>query len=295
MIPPKPISPDPRVYRPRRKPVTIAVGFAYDSGLLFCADTKITTNIKTDESKITVLRSDDGLCCMTFAISSDDINFPQSAISACWDLVNQMNFATSTMDAVHNTAEFSLAEFYRDHIYPHPDRTPDAVFLEILVGIWLRGETRLYVSHETLLTPVEDYECVGSGAYLAKYLIQQYHQANPRAHTLEDTAIMASFAVQSAIDYDEHCGGNPELLIITNSGECTNAYHTAAYPSDELIKQLQLETWRLLHNLAHVEDGSMEIDTALQLEEHFERVRQINKSYQYVFDMKSLISKQDKH
>ncbi len=51
MISSKPLSPaDPRVFRPRRKPVTIATGFAYDDGLVFCVDTKITTNIKTNGS-----------------------------------------------------------------------------------------------------------------------------------------------------------------------------------------------------------------------------------------------------
>ncbi|MGA9643114.1 MAG: hypothetical protein WBQ72_17080, partial [Terriglobales bacterium] len=180
--------------------MTVAAGFVYNDGLVFCADTKISTPIKTNERKISFFVSDDTLCGMTFAISSDDVNFPRSAVSACWNMVSRMDFSTATIDAVHNTAQFALAEFYREHIYTHPDRTPGAVFLEILVGIWLRNETQLYVSHETLLTPVEDYECIGSGSYLAKYLIQQYKRANPAANTLEDAAMMASFAVQSAID-----------------------------------------------------------------------------------------------
>jgi hypothetical protein len=263
--------------------VTVAAGFAYNDGLVFCADTKISTTIKTNESKIDFFTSEDTQCAMTFAISSDDVNFPRSAVSACWNMVSKMDFSTATIDAVHNTAEFALAEFYRDHIYTHPDRTPGAVFLEILVGIWLRNETRLYVSHETLLTPVGDYECIGSGAYLAKYLIQQYKQANPAANTLEDAALMASFVVQSAIDYDEHCGGEAEILIVRNSGECGNSYPTAAYPSDSLIKSLQLETWKLLHDLAQAK-GDLETETGYRLEKHFDRIREINASYKYWFD-----------
>lgn len=59
MISPKPLKPplridswkhpstltfkrEQRAYRPERKPVTIATGFIYDGGMLFCADTKIT-------------------------------------------------------------------------------------------------------------------------------------------------------------------------------------------------------------------------------------------------------------
>src|SRR5208282_984495 len=97
--PPKP----PSFWRPvvkhlyRRKPVTIAAGFVYDQGLVFCADTKISTQIKTNESKITFLVSDDTLCAMTFAISSEDVNFPRSAVSACWNMVSRMDFSKVTM------------------------------------------------------------------------------------------------------------------------------------------------------------------------------------------------------
>jgi hypothetical protein len=141
--------------------VTIATGFAYDDGLLFCVDTKVSTNIKTTESKIEYRVSDDKYCSMTFAMSSTDVNFPCTAIDKCWEYVKQMDFKTATMEAVHHAIEFSLAEFYRDHIYPDPDKTPGALFLQLLVGVWLRGETRMYLSHETVLIPVDNYECIG--------------------------------------------------------------------------------------------------------------------------------------
>ena len=97
MISPKPLTPplhidswkhpltptfkrEQRAYRPERKPVTIATGFIYDGGMLFCADTKITDVIKTNESKIVHFRSENGNCSITFAMSSDDMNFPRMAV-----------------------------------------------------------------------------------------------------------------------------------------------------------------------------------------------------------------------
>jgi hypothetical protein len=44
--------PDPRAYRPRRAPVTVANAFVYDDGIVFCADTKVTNTIKLNESKL---------------------------------------------------------------------------------------------------------------------------------------------------------------------------------------------------------------------------------------------------
>lgn len=148
---PRPL-PNPRVYRPRRKPVTVAIGYIYDEGIVFCADTKVTTTIKTTESKLQYFESDDRLCALIFTMASDDSVFPKSAVTACWEMVQKMDLATASMDAIRNTAQFALGEFYRDHIYTHPDRRPGAVYFEMLVGIWLRNQARLYVLHETVLT-----------------------------------------------------------------------------------------------------------------------------------------------
>ena len=147
-----------------------------------------------------------------------------------------------------------LAEFYRDHIYPHPDRTPKSIYLELLVGIWLRGERRLYKAHETVLNPITQYECIGSGAYLAKYLIGKYQNANPGPFTLQDAALIARHAVQSAIDYDEFCGGNPEMLIIRDNGEIVKHDKATGYPQEKLIQGISDATWRMLHDLANAEN-----------------------------------------
>jgi hypothetical protein len=64
---------------------------------------------------------------------------------------------------------------------------------------------------------------------------------------------MATIAVGSAIEYDEHCGGEAEILIFRNSGEMDNSYKTAFYPNYSLPKTFQRETWKLLHGLAEAQ------------------------------------------
>jgi hypothetical protein len=261
--------------------VTIATGFVYDDGLVFCVDTKVTTNIKTNESKLLWYTTDDRKFCMTFALAAEDLIFAKAAADSCWQFVTKLDLASATIPDVHKAAEFSLAEFYREHIFTHPDRTPGAVFFEMLIGIWLRNETRLFVSHETILDPVDGYECVGSGAYLAKYLVRQYREANPGPVTLEDAALMATVAVENAIEYDEHCGGDAEILIFRNSGDMSNAYSTAAYPSPQFVKELQRETWRFLHEVSQ-NRGDQDVESVPCLEVHFERLRKLNTAHAWV-------------
>jgi len=274
---------DPRVYRPRRIPVTIAIGFAYDKGLLFCVDTKVTTNIKTNESKIAHFLSDNSLCSLTFAMSSTDLNFPRNAVERCWDAVKGMDFEKVSIEAVHDAAEFALAEFYRDHIYPHPDRTPGATFLELLVGIWLRGETHLYVSHETVLNFVDQYECIGSGAYLAKYLIRQYLKANTQATTEQDAGLIANYAVEQAIEYDEYCGGEAEMLILRQSGTVDSICPAVLYPGERFVRGLQGTGWRLLHDLVEVTDN-YESETASRIEKYCDKIKAMNGQHHSHFE-----------
>ena len=276
MISAKPKPPvDPRAYRPRRKPVTVAIGFVYDEGIVFCADTKITTNIKTTESKLDFFSSSDGCCAITFAMASDDITFPRSAARACWDMVKKLDFTSISLEVVHDAAQFALGEFYKEHIYPHPDRVPGAVYFEMLVAIWLREESRLYKLHETVLTSVDDYECIGAGDYLSKYLIQQYKRANPGVSTLADATLMADFCVKEAIEYDERCGGEPEILIMRNNGEFDNAYRTAVYPNYSLPWTFRQEMWKLLHDIA-AEKMKGNINTSVPglIERYCERIRE---------------------
>src|SRR5580692_6560606 len=136
-------------YRPRRAPMTAAVGFVYDDGLVFCADTKVDYPVKANESKLPFFTFDSGRCALQFAIAGNDINFPKSAITRCVEMIEKIDFSTATIDGIKNTVEFSLAEFYRDHIYTYPDRMPTQLYIQMLVGIWWRNETRLYALHET--------------------------------------------------------------------------------------------------------------------------------------------------
>ena len=263
--------------------MTVAIGYVYDEGIVFCADTKVTTSIKTNESKLQYFASDDGCCAMIFTMASDDVVFPKAAVTRCWEMVRTMDFATASMDAVRNTAQFALGEFYRDHIYTHPDRTPGADYFEMLLGIWLRNSTRLYVLHETILIPVDDYECIGAGAYLSKYLIRQYRKANPGKSVEPDATLMAEYCVKAAIDYDERCGGEPDMLVMRNSGEIDNACKTALYPL-YLIGSLQSDTWEFIRELAEVQTQGTTAERAPELVNKFcERVREAEISSRICF------------
>lgn len=289
MIIAKPLyKPAPKLYRPRRVPLTAAVGFVYDEGLVFCADTKVSYPVKGNESKLPFFALHNGCCALQFAISGNDVNFPKSAVTRCVEMVEKMDISTATIDSVKNAAEFSLGEFYRDHIYTHPDRMPTELYMQMLLGIWLRNETRLYALHETVLLRVEKYECLGAGEYLSKYLIKQYERANPGRFTLADAALLADYCVSEAIEYDEKCGGEAEIVIMRNSGECDNAHRTALYPA-YFINRLRDQSWRFLRELALVQTNGVTEDKAPSLVEEFcDEVRRAEVSSRLCWSLRDL-------
>ena len=132
-----------------------------------------------------------------------------------------------------------------------------------MVGIWLRGESRLYLSNETVLNPVDQYECIGAGAYLAKYLIGQYRKANSGTLSLQDASLIARHAVQAAIDYDGRCGGSPEIVAIKSDGTFDRQCGDIYFPNEAFVSGLFELSWKLLRDLANTDalaDSTHEID-----------------------------------
>jgi hypothetical protein len=264
--------------------MTTAIGFSCEDGILLGADTKVATNIKTNESKLVYHSSPDFQCSLTFAMSGEDMNFPKAAALACWEFVRNLNFNSidTTMEAVRNAAQFSLAEFHRDHIFNHPDRNPGTPFMRMLVGIRLHRQTALFESYETLLTPIDGYECIGTGSVIGKYLVRQYLKANGAPDTLADAALLASCAIEAAMEYDEYSGGEAEMILVKSDGVVDSITESVLYPGYALLKSLQINAWKLMRQLSSEDISNSQIDAAL--EEHFEKVKDANLDQMMVLD-----------
>jgi hypothetical protein len=252
--------------------MTIAAGFFCKDGVLLCADTKISTDVHTEETKLAFYRSDDAQLAITFAMTSVDVDFSRSSADRCWEYTRQSLSPSSTIESIRQAAEFSLAEFYRDEIFPHPDRPPNQPFFQFLVGVWLRGETALFVSKETVLShPQQPWECLGMGGYLGRNVIRQYVAVNGDPETLNEAALIASCAVNSAIEYDQSCGGEAEMIQLCNDGRVESIADSVIFPGYDLLKTMRRQDWRLMRALADSELSDGDLDFALT--EHSEEVR----------------------
>jgi 20S proteasome alpha/beta subunit len=245
-------NPDRERVKPREH-MTIAACFKFDGGVLFCADTKITSDIKTNESKIFDKVYEGGYCVSVFVLTGG-IPFAKSVIAKCENRISKLDHLQVTFGDIQEELQGVLSDFYQSHIYPHPDRP--AIDFGLLIGVWLRGETRMFSTYDATVNVVREYECLGAGAYLAKYWIKQFLASQKRwedqTRPLEDIALISTFALKSVMDYDESCGGEAQFLVMKENGEIEFEIDTPIrlYRADEFPTQIFTQMWRLLRSLA---------------------------------------------
>lgn len=245
--------------------MTVAIPCAFQDGVLFCADTKITTEReKSHESKIHVCsferETGNGLTVFTL---SGDVAYATSAIEKCERAIAKLDFSRTSLDEIQDAIETALVGFYQMHVFPHPDRL--GVGFDLLIGVWLNGKTRILSSFDTALRIVNGYDCVGAGGYLARYWLRQAlgpeSRFKPEDLTLKEATFVVECAINNVVEYDESCdydeqspisSGEAEYMGITHNGEIGDL-RQHAYLGD-FPKKLQSESWGLLRRLAKAED-----------------------------------------
>jgi hypothetical protein len=258
--------------------VTIAACFKFDDGIVFCADTKISTDVKTTRTKIfpNYYGGMGSLCATVFTLAGS-VRYAQAAIGDCERRISKLDFSQVSMDEIRREIEVALVDFYRRHIYPNPDRERDRIDFELLAGIFLRGETGMFMSENDVVVPVSDYECIGTGAYLARYWIRQFFESEKasrdlKKRTIEDISIISTYALSRVMEYDESCGGEAEFLIMNNDGEISSDIDASIHPCEELPSKFQTALWPMLRKLARAKN-KLESDTVI--EDFVQEVRRI--------------------
>ena len=136
--------------------MTVAAGFECDDGLLLCADTKITTQIKTNESKLLFNLYDGevtGQYSTVFAVASDDFDLAKAAVREYEEGIGRINFGKTDIVGIRKSIEDSLTKFYKNHIFPAFPNPDSRVRMEFLVGICLAESRASMHLKKRYLTP----------------------------------------------------------------------------------------------------------------------------------------------
>jgi 20S proteasome alpha/beta subunit len=219
----------PRQRLPERKHMTIAAGFLCNDGLVLCADTRETIPgyVKSDTEKMVMLKFPLYNLAITGAGDSDLIEMLGEEIADAL-LLEKTNAAIMPILSV---LKKTLIRVFNDHVASYPvsqyDERPTAT---LLIGLQVHSATLLYKSRGTLLRRLRTAECVGTGLALGKSLIDRLHTPTM---SLSHAGLIALYTLRQAKRWVDGCGGNSDILLLSNR-ECK----TTRIPTDQ-IKELE--------------------------------------------------------
>lgn len=199
------------IKHPRYPRMTIAAGFLCKEGVLICADTQHTAGMKLHRSKV------------------GDCTFPGGKLA--WAYAGHETFALAAIGKVEKLLESGcstdpladiekiLDKEYRRNVLRHPSLQIDgALQYRFILGLWLEQThvAKLYVSTQTAIAEVNEYECIGEGDYLAHYLLRpSFLKGLPERQTLG----IAAYALSAIKDYVDGCGGMSIYTVLHNNGQ----------------------------------------------------------------------------
>jgi 20S proteasome alpha/beta subunit len=212
--------PKPKPQRlPRRKHVTIGAAFPCKEGLIIGADTQedIGSIIKGNTEKMHVLSMGEYTAVVTGAGDGDLIRAT----------VDEMKFALEhrqpqTISEIESVFRLRLLQGFRDHIIPYAAfPNDDRPSMELLIGLHVKAnpqdptlfETRLYAASGTTFRRSQKAECIGSGIILAKSLIDQYFDIDL---SMRHASLLALYILRQAKKWAQFCGGNSDVLLLSN-------------------------------------------------------------------------------
>ena len=202
--------------------MTIAAGFLYKTGLLLCADTQFTGNLKLIGSKILPMEYDDE--SKSVFVTVGHARYARMGVQLIQDSIADIPAAERTLAKMHQIIVAGVRELHQGHLYLHPRR--DEFNVQYLIGLWSAEDKRLAFlsTEETAVVRMYGYDCLGSGEVLAHRFIRPRYKRvtsviEAPKHTEEDVRKLGLEALQEVKQYDPYCGGDTECLTLTNEGK----------------------------------------------------------------------------
>ena len=205
--------------------MTIAVGFLYDEGLLLCADTQFTGEIKLIGSKILSRVYDDGSKSAFVVVGH--VRYARMCVNLIEDSIVDLDADARTLRELQRKVMAYIKYIHQEHIFEHP--RADDIPVQFLIGLWSAKDKALVFlsTKDTAVTRMYGYDCLGSGETLAQRYIRPLYErvtsiTQKPKHTEQEVRQFATGALREVKNYDPYCGGNSECLTLTNTGQMSS-------------------------------------------------------------------------
>jgi 20S proteasome alpha/beta subunit len=215
--------------------MTIAAGFYVSDGVLLCADTQLTIPgyLKYPESKIRVWTGQGEVAFFAFA---GDADFSTMAINHFTSILQKTTKDGGRREAIESECRI----LYETYASLPPQ---DSFVLQMLLALQTKHSVQLSKISGPSFTKVTEFECIGSGAYLARAIASELY--SPRM-SLKEATPMAAYILGMAKRHVDGCGGNSQILLIFNR---TSSYEIITNLEVEVMEKAYTEFWRASRGL----------------------------------------------
>jgi 20S proteasome alpha/beta subunit len=224
---PKPLCPRPNPKRlPKRKAVTIAIGFVANDGIAICADTQQTIgNLKTYDGKVDLHIFHEPRIAMIIAGAGN-----HDYIKTATDVMLEDWPGCANLKEVRATFKQRLLSFFDDHLakwayFPEAERPT----VELLIGVSGKNIPMTLFHYEGTSFHRTYTRAIGNGVLLADEMIHKYCHADYKLAQLSSIGVFILSKVKHGVD---GCGGSTHILALRKSGDF-------ALTNDKEIKEME--------------------------------------------------------
>lgn len=203
--------------------MTIAAGFVCINGLVLCADTEMTGNVRSGGQKAWYRHDSESSIALVGAGSAALIRMIRNR------LFERINPDTSLRDA-EIVIEQTLRMVYKDHIDNDPTNDLDVA---VLVGVRHRRQCKLFEHDRTVVADVDNFASVGTGGGIADYLSVALFERS----TVLAASTFASYVLQQCKRFAPNCGGESHIILMPSDGVTEMGTQSRVEHSEKVVAE----------------------------------------------------------
>ena len=192
--------------------MTIAAGFVVRNGILLCAD-MLFSDGETREYREKIFPWFGKHASICFAVSGPDV--ARVAVDHCRDALAAWEGETLLTSDAMGIIRPIVKYMYDEFVDAKPCEDRDRVRFRLMVGIAPASEVpTLYVTVDGAIAPVAEFDCIGSGRQLARYVIGRGYD---KAMTVDQVAILAIQALAATKEVVDGVGGRSQFIVVRDN------------------------------------------------------------------------------
>jgi hypothetical protein len=198
--------------------MTIAAGILCRDGIVMCADSQETYgDFKWPVKKIAYPRASSG----DFSILISGAGFPSAIDTATQKIFERTAHSMSDYKQTVEIIESVLREIHEKDLAHYQANDRDNLQFRLLIAFNAAGNGGLFVSDGPILTRVDSFQIIGSGAVITNFFASMLYKKtlfeSPDISIVEGS-LLAAFLVHLAKSQLTSIGGESQLAMVTTEG-----------------------------------------------------------------------------